>query len=227
MVDTVERDDLREHRSSAERSEDQNGSEATQEDRAHGNKARRRWPLIILGIIVVLTIVGGVVYWLMTRELESTDDAYTEGNAVPSHRKSPATSLNLNINDNTIVKAGNLLFKIDPRDYITARDQAQADLSLAQSQLASAEVNLEITRIQSAGQTGAGSGAAGAGAGQAGSGRARYNRQRAVDPRATTQTNIDQATAQLKTETATVRSARRRCRSPTWSSKPSRQPRTQ
>ena len=45
MVDTVERDDLREHRSSAEQSEDQNGSEAIQEDRDHDNKPRRRWPL--------------------------------------------------------------------------------------------------------------------------------------------------------------------------------------
>jgi membrane fusion protein, multidrug efflux system len=34
-----------------------------------------------------------------------------------------------------------------------------------------------------------------------------FRRQRAVDPRATTQTNIDQASAQLKTETASVNSA--------------------
>ncbi len=54
MVDTVERDDLREHHSSAEQSEDHTESETTQDDRNHDNKPRRRGPLFVLGIVEVL-----------------------------------------------------------------------------------------------------------------------------------------------------------------------------
>ena len=182
-------------------------SETTQEDRDHDNKPRRRWPLFVLGIVVVLTIIGGVVYWLMTRNLESTDDAYTEGNAIAFAPKVSGYVTQLNIDDNTIVHAGDLLLKIDPRDYIAARDQAQAALSLAQAQLSSAQVDLEITRTRAPAtllQAQAQLAQAQANQSQA---QRDYNRQRAVDPRATTQTNIDQATAQLQANAATVKSA--------------------
>ena len=33
-------------------------------------------------MVVVLAIIAGVAYWLLTRNLESTDDAYTDGNAI-------------------------------------------------------------------------------------------------------------------------------------------------
>jgi multidrug efflux pump subunit AcrA (membrane-fusion protein) len=57
----------------------------------------------------------------MTRNLESTDDAYTEGNAVAFAPKVSGYITQLNIDDNTIVRAGDLLLNIDPRDYIAAR----------------------------------------------------------------------------------------------------------
>ena len=45
-------------------------------------KPRNRTPIIILVVIAVIAIIGGLIFWLMTRNQESTDDAYTEGNAV-------------------------------------------------------------------------------------------------------------------------------------------------
>ena len=81
-------------------------------------------------------------------ESRETDDAYTEGNAIAFAPKVSGYVTQLNIDDNTIVHAGDLLLKIDPRDYIAARDQAQAALSLAQAQLSSAQVDLEITRTR-------------------------------------------------------------------------------
>jgi membrane fusion protein (multidrug efflux system) len=207
LADTVERDDLRKHRTRAEQSEEQSDTQTTQENRDQDNKPRRRWPLFVLGIAIVLTIIGGVVYWLMTRDLESTDDAYTEGNAVAFAPKVSGYVTQLNVDDNTIVHAGDLLLKIDPRDYIAARDQAQAALSLAQAQLSSAQVDLDITRMRAPAtllQAQAQLAQAQANQSQA---QRDYNRQRAVDPRATTQTNIDQATAQLQANAATVKSA--------------------
>ncbi len=93
----------------------------------------RRWPLVVLGIVVVLAIIGGVAYWLLTRNLESTDDAYTDGNAIAYAAKVSGYVTRLNVSDNTFVHAGDLLLTIDPRDYTTARDQARANLSLARA----------------------------------------------------------------------------------------------
>ena len=143
----------------------------------------------------------------MTRNLESTDDAYTEGNAVALAAKVSGYVTQLNVDDNTFAHTGDLLLKIDPRDYITARDQARASLALAKSQLSSAQVDLEITRIRAPAtllQAKAQLAQSQANKSQA---QRDYNRQRAVDPRATTQANVDQATAQLKTSDALVQSA--------------------
>ncbi len=134
----------------------------------NGGKPKRRWPLLILALVVLLAIIAGGVYWYMTRNQESTDDAYTDGDSIVIAPKISGYVTELDVNDNTLVKAGQLLFKIDPRDYIAARDQARANQQQAEEN---------------------------------------YRRQRAVDPRATTQTNVDQATAQLKSNTATVSSA--------------------
>jgi membrane fusion protein (multidrug efflux system) len=171
------------------------------------DKPKSRWPLVILGVVVLLAIIAGVVYWFLTRGLEDTDDAYTEGNAISIAANVSGYVTELDINDNTAVKTGQLLFKIDPRTYVAARDQARANLSLAQAQLADSEVNLDIARVRAPAnllQAQAQLAQAQATAEQA---RQSYTRQHSVDPRATTQSNIDQANAHLKAENGSVASA--------------------
>jgi len=172
------------------------------------DKPKSKLPLIIAGVVAVLAIIGGLIYWLMHRGLESTDDAYTEGRAIAIAAKVSGYVLTLNIDDNTIVKAGDLMLKIDPRDYITARDQAQANLALAKAQLTSAQVDLDIARVRAPAnldQAQAQLAQADANHQQA---EQDYRRQSSVDQRATTQTNVDQATAQMKSAAATVKSAK-------------------
>jgi membrane fusion protein (multidrug efflux system) len=175
-------------------------------------RAGSRWPLIILAIVVLAAIIGGVYYWLQTRNLESTDDAYTDGNAIAYAAKVPGYVTQLNVDDNTYVHQGDRLLKIDPRDYIAARDQARASLSLARAQLSSAEVDLEIARVRvPATLQQAQAQLAQAKANQAEAERD-FRRQHAVDPRATTQTNVDQATAQMQTTNAVVANAQAQVR---------------
>ncbi len=47
-------------------------------------------PLIILGAVAVVLVIAGLVWWLATRNQESTDDAYTDGNAVAVYRTDQA-----------------------------------------------------------------------------------------------------------------------------------------
>jgi membrane fusion protein (multidrug efflux system) len=186
--------------------EEQDGPDG--EDKDGGKQGKKnRWPLIILAIVVVLAIIGGVIYWFATRNLQSTDDAYTEGNAVSIAPKISGYVTELDISDNTDVRAGQILLKIDPRDYIAARDQALASLALAQAQLQSAQVDLDITRVRApANLQQANAQLVQARAQQALAARS-YRRQRNVDPRATTQTSLDEATSQLQSNDAAVSSA--------------------
>jgi membrane fusion protein (multidrug efflux system) len=171
------------------------------------HKPTSRWPLYILALVVLLAIVGGMIYWFMTRNLESTDDAYTEGNAVAMAPKVAGYVTDLRINDNSVVKAGDLLLTIDPRDFITARDQARANLALARAQLASAQVDLDITRVRApASLVQAQAQLAQARSNQLQAQRD-FQRQHTVDPRATTQNSIDQAAAALRSNSAGVSSA--------------------
>ncbi len=202
-IDRPDRGDRR----SARDPEDDGQDHGKDRDKDGDKKPKNRWPIIILAVVVVLAAIGGGIYWFTTRDYESTDDAYTEGNAIVIAPKVAGYVTELDVNDNTPVKAGQVLFRIDPRDYIAARDQAQAALSLARAQLASAEVNLDVVRVRAPAalaQAQAQLAQARASQDQA---QENYRRQHAVDPRATTQTNVDQANAQLKSETASVTSA--------------------
>jgi membrane fusion protein (multidrug efflux system) len=195
------------------RKRNEGGTDSAPDDRDRhrdGDHAdhKSRWPLVVLGVVVLLAVIAGIAYWLLTRGLESTDDAYTDGNAVAFAAKVSGYVTELNVNDNTYVHKGDLLLKIDPRDYTTAVDQQQAALSLAKAQLASAQVDLEITRVRAPAtllQAQAQLQQAQANQAQA---QRDYNRQRSVDPRATTQVNVDQATAQLKSNDAQVNAAK-------------------
>ena len=189
----------------SEKQKREDGGEEGQEKKKNGKKSR--WPLVILALVTVAAIIGGVVYWLSTRNLEDTDDAYTEGNAVSIAPKVSGYVVDRRVDDNTFVKAGDLMVKIDPRDYIAARDQALANLDLARAQLASAQINLEIVRVSApANLVQAQAQLQQARANQANAARS-YERQHSVDPRATTQTNTDQANAQLRSTNASVSSS--------------------
>ena len=170
-------------------------------------KPKSRLPIIILIVVAVIAIIGGLIYWLMTRNQVDTDDAYTEGNAVSIAPKVSGYVVENRINDNVFVHAGDLLLKIDPRDYIVARDQAQASLDAALAQQATAEVDLQTTRVRAP---------ANLAQAEAQLSQAQANfeqsandskRQHGVDPRATTQTNLDQATAAVRSNAANVKSA--------------------
>jgi membrane fusion protein, multidrug efflux system len=185
------------------------GEERKHEDEGHekSDDHKSRLPIIILIVVALLAIIGGLIYWLMTRNQESTDDAYTEGNAVSIAPKVGGYVVESRINDNILVHAGDLLLKIDPRDYIVAREQAKANLDAAVAQQETAEIDLQTTRVRAP---------ANLSQAQAQLMQARANlqqsqndsnRQHGVDPRATTQTNLDQATTAVRSSEANVKSA--------------------
>ena len=97
--------------------------------------------ILIIVVLAVLVIAGlGLLHYEKTHE--STDDAYTTGH---THMVSPRVQglvLERWVDDNQQVKAGDLLIKLDPKDYEVALERAQASLGQSEAQVLQAQGQL-------------------------------------------------------------------------------------
>jgi membrane fusion protein (multidrug efflux system) len=173
----------------------------------NSDKPRSKKPLIITAITVVVLAVVGFFIWFAHRNQVSTDDAYTDGNTITMVPKVSGYVVDLYVSDNTHVKKGDLLLRIDPRDFLTAVAQARAQLALAEAQLSSARDSLKIARVQYPAQLQSARAQQRAAAAQLELAQSSYQRQHQVDRRATTQESIDSSTSQQQSAIASVESA--------------------
>jgi membrane fusion protein (multidrug efflux system) len=111
-----------------------------------GRRRRRPWVLLIGLVVIALLIAGGVYYWWSTWNLESTDDAYTDGRAVTIAPQVAGEVISLDVDDNQFVKKGQVLIRIDPRQYKNDREQAEGALDIAKGQYAAQEHAAEVAR---------------------------------------------------------------------------------
>ncbi len=182
--------------SSAEKSGD--GDKGHQKDQEKAPKKSSPWIKVIGAIVVLLAVAGGVYYYLSTMGTESTDDAYTDGRSLTISPKVSGYVVELLVDDNQRVKAGDVLARIDPRDYLVARDQARANLVIAQAQKKAAEFNAAIARKNFPARLLQAQGELEQARGQLFQAQTDYKRQHSVTREATTQQNVDQSTAQLQ-----------------------------
>jgi membrane fusion protein (multidrug efflux system) len=145
--------DEKQNRDASGRESPQSPNGDQQAQQPHKIPFYRRPLLMAVLIIIGLIIAGGVTaYWLYARQFEETDDAFIDGHVVQIAPKVAGYVVKLNINDNQMVKRGDLLLEIDPRDYQLAVDQALAAVAAAQgrSQQAQAQVNFAEAQAKAA-----------------------------------------------------------------------------
>jgi len=106
------------------------------------NRTARRL-LAAGGAVALAAMVGLFVYY---HDRESTDDAQVDGHITPMASKVYGRVSQVLVDDNQAVRAGQVLVKIDPRDYQATVDQAKAALLLAESEARSAGVDVPRTR---------------------------------------------------------------------------------
>lgn len=182
---------------------DQDGaSSGGKPDDASGKtpKPRKANPAIRIGLLafVAIVAVGAGVHWFLTRYDIETDDAFVAGRAVTIAPHVRGYITELLVNDNQFVHAGQLLARIDDRDYRAARDNAAATLDIARAQAAGAQYGLLVAQKDFPGRLTAAQGQLLAAQAQQFRAETDYRRQHAVARAATTQQDIDYATAALQ-----------------------------
>ncbi|MGY4511721.1 HlyD family secretion protein [Bradyrhizobium sp. USDA 3650] len=83
-------------------------------------------------------------YWVNGRYLETTDDAYVKADSTIVAPKVSGYIAKVLVSDNEKVKAGQLLAKIDDRDFKAALDQARADVAAAEASVRNLDAQLEL-----------------------------------------------------------------------------------
>jgi membrane fusion protein, multidrug efflux system len=114
------------------------------EEPPKGLKSPKVRGLLVVGALVLLAVLISLLVYYHNRE--STDDAQVDGHITPIASKIYGRVAEVLVTDNQQVKAGQVLVKIDPRDYQASLDQAKAALTLAESDAASAGVDIPRTR---------------------------------------------------------------------------------
>jgi membrane fusion protein (multidrug efflux system) len=186
--------------------------DAEKKDKPEDKKPRSKLPLIILAVVVVIAAIVGFIFWFAQRNDVSTDDAYTDGNVITMVPKVSGYVVALYVDDNSRVRKGDLLLKIDPRDYQTSVAQAVAQLEVAKADLHSAEEAYRIARVQYPAQLTQARAQEQTAAASLKDADASFRRQHEVDQRATTQENIDQSTSQQQSALSSLESARAQVR---------------
>lgn len=109
--------------------------------------------IVCLGLIAA-GLVAGTAWYLHARHFETTDDAFIDSRPVLISPQVTGNIVQVNVTDYQIVKSGDLLAKIDPRDYQAAVDQADAQIRQAEATVKNleAQVNAQKSQIEQAQQ---------------------------------------------------------------------------
>jgi membrane fusion protein, multidrug efflux system len=104
--------------------------------------------ILVCGGLIVLGAVGGTAWYFHSRHYESTDDAFIDARPVLVSPQVTGDIISVNVTDDQIVRKGDLLVKIDPRDYLAALHQADAQVREAIATIQNLEAQISAQKDQ-------------------------------------------------------------------------------
>lgn len=113
-------------------------------------RPRRRHPLavpiaMVLGVSVA---AGGYLYWDGARRFETTDDAFIAARQFAIAPKVSGYVTAVPVTDNQHVAAGDVIARIDDRDYRIALEQTQAQVAAAQASIDNIDAQTAVQQAQ-------------------------------------------------------------------------------
>jgi len=116
---------------------------------ASASPAPRRWHLVrafaLVGVLLAAALLGN--WWFVEgRWLESTDNAYVQGDIAVLSARIEGDVVAIPVADNQRVRAGEALIMLDPADWTVRLDQARASVAEATAAVATARRQVEQSR---------------------------------------------------------------------------------
>ena len=105
---------------------------AANKKRRFSRLARRLLLLVVIPLLVVAATIG---VWLQTGGVVSTDDAYVRSDKIAIVPQVSGRVVEVDVSENQPVKAGQVLFRIDPEPYQLGVDRSAAELSAARLEI--------------------------------------------------------------------------------------------
>jgi len=113
-------------------------------------RLRREHPFLFLFglILLALAATSGCLYWNYAQHFESTDDAFIAARQFAIAPKVTGYIVAVPVTDNQHVNSGDVIARIDDRDYRIALDQAQAQVASAQAGIENIEAQVNVQQAQ-------------------------------------------------------------------------------
>ncbi|MCL4671798.1 MAG: HlyD family secretion protein [Sphingomonadaceae bacterium] len=116
------------------------------EEAAPPAKPRRRWGRLALMLSLPLAlVVGALLYWQSLQGKVSTDNAYLKQEKVAISAEVGGRIIDVRVREDQLVRAGDLLFRIDPEPYRLQIAQADAAIAGAQANVTALGNASELT----------------------------------------------------------------------------------
>jgi membrane fusion protein (multidrug efflux system) len=114
-------------------------------------RGRRRTRLAgaAVAIVVLVAVAAGAMHWYRElRHRERTDDAFVEATLVLLSARVGGTVAEVPVDTNQVVHAGDVLVRLDTRDFAVRLARARADLDAARNQMAGAAAAAESAEAE-------------------------------------------------------------------------------
>jgi membrane fusion protein (multidrug efflux system) len=126
------------------------GRQPASTGKQHRNSVLRRRPIVsaIGAVLLAFALGGGYLYWDYTSHFQSTDDAFIAARQFSLAPKVSGYLTAVPVTDNEHVATGDVIARIDDRDYRIALDQAEAQVAAAQASIENIDAQLNVQQAQ-------------------------------------------------------------------------------
>lgn len=110
------------------------------------------WSVATGTLVLIAALIGGILWWLDARHYESTDDAFIDARTARVSSEVAGAIAEVPVTDNASVDAGDVVARIDPRDYQAQLAQSQAQVDGAEAQIANfgAQIDAQEAKVDQA-----------------------------------------------------------------------------
>jgi len=105
-----------------------------------------RWTLLV--VVPLVALIAGGVFWLLGGRYVETDNAFVKADKVPVSAEVSGAVVEVLVDENQAVRAGQPLFRLDPAPFQVALSKAEAKLGQVRTDLAAMKASYREKQAQ-------------------------------------------------------------------------------